>query len=196
MDRDQEENYASPVEKNQKPARSWAARLLLYAVFILILAVLGMYGWKVLAARNLEEKLELQRTEMAQERGQALEAQARAMLHLTALPLAWAVRTEMMRGDLGQIEDYFGDFVREPGILSVLLIDKENQVAVATNRKYETLRADSMVSRSIQDAESVVVEKSDSTLRLGVPIMSFNEKIGILVVDYRLQDPQTPKSQQ
>jgi predicted Holliday junction resolvase-like endonuclease len=196
MNKEQEEMYSATVEKSQKPGRPIAVRLLLYTVFILILVVLGMYGWKVLAVRDLEQKLELQRTEMAQEQQKALEIQARVMLRLTALPFAWAVRTEMMRGDLGRVEDYFGDFVREPGVLSILLIDKENQVVAATNRKYETLPADHVISQSIQDAETVVVEKSESVLRLGVPIMSFNEKIGILVVDYEPQDSQMPKSQQ
>jgi hypothetical protein len=41
-----------------------------------------------------------------------------------------------------------------------------------------------VVSQTIRDAENILIEKSESVLRMGVPIMSFNEKIGILVVDY------------
>ena len=128
--------------------------------------------------------MEFQRTEMAAQQQEALDAQARNMLRLTAPPLAWAVRAEMMRENLSQVDDYFREFVREEGVQSIFLIDKENKVVLATNRKLETQPADQVVSHSIQDAESVLIEKSDATLRMGVPIMSFNEKMGILVVDY------------
>jgi hypothetical protein len=128
--------------------------------------------------------MEFQRTEMAAQQQEALDAQSRDMLHLTAPPLAWAVRGEMMRENLSQVDDYFREFVREEGVLSIFLIDKENKVVLATNRKLETQPADQVVSQAIQDAESVLIEKLDSTLRMGVPIMSFNEKIGVLVLDY------------
>ena len=90
----------------------------------------------------------------------------------------------MMQGNLSQIDDYFGDFVREKGVLSIFLIDKENKVVLATNRKLQTQTADQVVSQTIRDAESIRIEKHDSVLRLGVPIMNLNEKLGVLVVDY------------
>ncbi len=199
MTQDHGDNLPSSAEKADKPARRIALRLFIYTtgtiIFILVLLVLGVYVWKTLAVRSLEQRLEFQETEMARERQQALHVQARDMLRLTALPLAWAVRTEMMRGNLNQIDDYFRDFVKETGVLSVLLIDRENRVALASNRKLEAQPADSVVSQAIQNADNIVIEESESFLRLGVPIMSFNEKLGILVVDYRPQDSQTPKPQ-
>lgn len=185
---DLESNEPSSVEKAVKPDPPLGTRLLRYAVLVLILLALGIYIWKELAIQDLEMERENQRTEMVEERQKALDAQTRTMLQLTALPLAWAVRGEMMRGNLSQVEDYFREFVREEGVLSIFLIDKENIIVLATNRKLETQSANQVVSQTIQEAESVLIEKSDSIMRLGVPIMGFNEKLGILVVDY---EPQT-----
>jgi len=190
MANDPENFSSSSVEKAAKPARSLGARLSLYTIFVLLLLAFGLWVWKELSVRKLEREMGDQRTEMQSEQQTALEAQARAMLQLTALPLAWAVRSEMMQGNLSQIDDYFRDFVKERGVQSIFLIDKENKVVLATNRKLETEPADQVVSQAIRDAESIRIEKSDSMLRLGVPIMSLNEKLGILVVDYRPQDSQ------
>ena len=179
------ENFpSSSADKTAKPARSLGARLSLYAIFVLLLLAFGLWAWKELSVRGLEREMEDQRTEMEKEQQTALEAQARAMLQLTAMPLAWAVRSEMMQGNLSQINDYFRDFVREKGVLSIFLIDKDNKVVLATNVKLETQPADQVVSQAIRDAENIRIEKHDSFLRLGVPIMNLNEKLGILVVDY------------
>jgi hypothetical protein len=199
MTQDQANEQAPSAAEAGRSARRLAPRLLMYAagatILALIMLVLGMYTWKTLAVRNLDQKLEVQRNEMTEERRQALEVQASDMLRITARPLAWAVRAEMIRGNLGQVDDYFRDFVREAGVLSIVLIDKDGQVALATNRKLETQPADGVVSQKIMDADDVVIEELGATLRLGVPIMSFNEKLGVLVLDYQPRDSRTPKSQ-
>jgi hypothetical protein len=184
MTNNPENNPLPPLENGDKPGPTLGTRLLRYSILVLLLCALGLYVWKELAIQNLEVAMEDQRIEMEKERQDSLDARTRAMLHLAARPLAWAVRAEMMQGNLNQIDDYFRDFVREKGVQSIFLIDKENKVVLATNRKLETQPADKVVSQAIQNAENVLVEGSDSLLRLGVPIMSLNEKLGILVVDY------------
>ena len=195
MAEDPENDQPSSVEETAKPEPTLGMRLLRYTILVLILLALGIYIWKELAVQDLKMEMEAQRTEMLEERQKALDAQARTMLQLTALPLAWAVRGEMMRGNLSQIDDYFRDFVKEAGVQGIFLIGRENTVVLATNRKLETQAADKVVSQAIQDAENVLIEKSDSIMRLGVPIMSFSEKLGILVVDYEppteADEPQT-----
>ena len=196
MAKDQGIDPSLYTEKPDKPARPIAGRIRLYTYMVLILLILGMYLWKVFAVQGLEKRMEDQRTEMIQNQQDALEAQVHAMLRMTAQPLAWAVRAEMMRDNLSQVDDYFRDFVKEEGVQSIFLIDRNNQVAVATNRKLEAQPADSVVSQTIRDTKKVVIEPSESGLRLGIPIMSFNEKIGLLVVDYAPQNSPTSNLEQ
>jgi hypothetical protein len=196
MEKYQANNHPSSVEKTNTINRKISARFFIYTLLVLVLVILGMYLWKVLAVRSLDKKMDLQRTEMIQKQQMALDIQARDMLRLSALPLAWAVRTEMMRENLSQVDDYFRDFVREEGVLSIFLIDKENKVVLATNRKLETQSAGQVVSQTIRDAKDIVIENTGSGLRLGVPIMGFKEKMGLLVVDYQTQNfpkPETPQ---
>ena len=191
----QENEQPSSAEKTDRPTRTLASRLSIYTIFVLLALLLGVYAWKEFTVRSLERKMDLQRTEMSIQQQNALDAQARDMLRLTALPLAWAVRAEWMRGNLSQIDDYFRDFVKEAGVQAIFLIDSKNMVVLATNRKLETQSADQVVSQTIRDAESVVIEKADSIVRMAMPIMSLNEKLGILVIDYDPQASQAPKLQ-
>ena len=187
MNKDQEIEHQAAVGNNDGPSPAFASRFYLVAILILILIALGMYLWKVLAVRNLQEKMELQRTEMIQDRKDALDNQAGEILRLSVLPLDWAVRSEMMRGNLSQVDDYFREFVQEAGVQTVFLIDSKNKVILATNRKLETQSGDRVVSSAIMEAEDAVIERTESRIRLGIPIMSFNEKLGILVVDYQIK---------
>jgi hypothetical protein len=176
------------MEKPEKPKNTIVRRIRLYTYMLLILIIIGMYVWRMFSVQNLEKRLDAQRTEMIHERQEAVEVQAQSMLRMTAQPLAWAVRAEMMRDNLSQVDDYFRDLVRAEGVTSIFLIDRENQVAIATNRKFEGQPAESVASQDIRNAKGVVIEPAESGVRMGIPIMSFNEKIGILVMDYTPQD--------
>ena len=115
------------------------------------------------------------------------------MLRLAARPLGWAVRTEMLRSNLSQVDDYIRQFVREPGVRSLILVGKDGRVLLASDRKLETQGAAQLVSKAIREAIDVVVEESGDSTRIGVPIMGFDDRLGVLVVDYA---PQTQQDSQ
>jgi hypothetical protein len=193
------DNSLEPVavsgKANPPAASRFLNRLVRFVIFLLMVLVVSMYVWKQFAVRSAETKLEVERSKMMAAQSRALDDQAQQMLRLTALPLAWAVRTEMMRGTLDQVDDYFRDLIRTPGVLLVALIGKEDKVVLATNRKLETQAADGLFSKTIRNTDDIVIENSESVLRLGVPIMSPNEKLGVLVMEYRPENPQAPKPQ-
>lgn len=188
MTQDATEDKASPAPPKAPRGPLAVPRPLLYAaggIFVgLILLVLGMYVWKTMAVRGVEQRMEAQRVELTTARQQALESQGRDMLRLTGRPLAWAVRAEMLRNNLEQVDDYFNDFVREPGIVGVVLIGKEGTVLLATNRKLVGQPAQDVVSKAVMEATGVTVEESEGVQRLAVPVMSFNERLAVLAVDY------------
>jgi hypothetical protein len=188
MTQDATGDKASPAGPKAPRGPVAVPRPLLYAtagiLAALILLVLGMYAWKTTAVRGVERRMESQRVELTAARQKALESQARGMLRLAGRPLAWAVRAEMLRNNLEQVDDYFNDFVREPGIVGVVLIGKEGTVLLATNRKLVGQPALDVVSKTVLEATGVTVEESGGVQRLAVPVMSFNERLAVLAVDY------------
>jgi hypothetical protein len=167
--------------------RRWRLYLAGTVVVVLALVVGAVYVWKTVAVRRLEARLSAERSASTSAQHQALTTQARDLLRLTARPLAWAVRAEMLRNNLGQVDDYFREFVRERGVAALILVDKDGRIALATNRKLETQSAEAFVAKSLLDSSDVAVEEAGTTLRLVVPIMGFDRRLGTLVVDYDTQ---------
>jgi len=178
---------ATPVSEPARPRRRRAVYVTAAVVALLVLAALSVYVWKTIAVRGLEARLAAERVQSSSARRQALDAQARELLRLTARPLAWSVRAEMLRGNLGQVDDYFRELVRERGVSSIILVDEKGKIALATNRKLETQPAASVISKALLEAPEVASEESGSSLRLAVPVMAFDRRIGTLVIDYDLQ---------
>ena len=164
------------------------ARTVLYLtggiITVLLLVVGGTYAWKEWVVRGLERRLAAERNQISTTQRQALDVQARDLLRLAARPLAWAVRAELLRGNVGQVDDYFREFVRERGVNSLLLVGPDGKILLATNRKLETQAADASVSKSLLEAPDVTLEEAGGLLRLGVPVMGFDRRLGLLVIDY------------
>jgi hypothetical protein len=180
---------AAAESEPPKPSRP-RRRPLVYAtaavVVVLILATLAVYVWKLTAVRGLEARLTQERNASSSAQRQALDAQARELLRLTARPLAWSVRAELLRGNLGQVDDYFRELVRERGVAQIMLVDEKGRIALATNRKLETQPAEAIVKPALLGASDVASEESGASLRLAVPVMAFDRRLGTLIVDYDL----------
>jgi hypothetical protein len=177
---------AAPEGEPPRPRKRTLVYLTGAVVALLILATLSVYVWKRIAVRGLEARLAQERSASSSAQRLALDAQARELLRLTARPLAWSVRAELLRGNLGQVDDYFRELVRERGVAAIMLVDEKGRIALATNRKLETQPAESLVKPALLGASDVVSEESGSSLRLAVPVMAFDRRLGTLIVDYDL----------
>jgi hypothetical protein len=186
--KEQPSGSETPPAKDAPPFQLVVPRRLLYAagglVAVLVLLPLGVYVWRALSMRSLEHRMDAQKSELLESRQQALKLQARDMLRLSARPYAWAVRAEMLKGNLDQVDAYIRQFVREPGVRSVVLVGKDGKVLLASDRKLETQSAEALASPAIRTATEVVIEEPGEFIRMGVPIMGFDERMAVLVIDY------------
>ena len=157
---------------------------------LLALMLVALVGWNRFTVFRLDQTAQAERVQMTTARQKALNIQGREILRLAGVPLGWAVRAEVLKGNLQQVDDYFRRFVREPGVESMLYIDKAGLVAVATDRKLEGQPGSGLVSAALLDATELTFEEKPPGLRLAIPVMGFDEKVGVLVLDYTLPDPE------
>lgn len=148
--------------------------------FILVVLVV----WNRYALHSLDQAAQAERVQMTQAQAKALDTQGREILRLAALPLGWAVRAEMLKDNLQQVDDYFRRFVRERGVESIVLVDRTGKVAVATDRKLEGQAASGLVSAGLLEAIEPTFEERPPAIRLAVPVMGFDSRVGVLILDY------------
>ena len=104
-----------------------------------------------------------------------------AMAHLDG------VRAEVLKDNLQQVDDYFRQFIRERGVQSIVYVDKAGRVAVATDRKLEGQAASGFVAAGLLDATEPTFEETPPSLRLAIPVMGFDARVGVLILDYNIQ---------
>jgi hypothetical protein len=180
---------ATPPGRFETVFRRWFdARTVLYltggVIALLVVLVAGTYLWNVFTVRGLQQRMATEREQLSAEQRKAMDLQARELLRLAARPLAWAIRAELLRGNLGQVDDYMREFVRERGVNSILLVGPDGKILLATNRKLETQLAEGLVSKPLLAAAEPTFEEAAGMIRLAVPVAGFDRRLGLLVLDY------------
>lgn len=123
-----------------------------------------------------QQRSELQKT---------LSEQTVALLRLSAIPLGWTVRSELMKGNLEAISDYFNRFVKEEKITEILFIRNDGKIMVATDKKKEGLEFNSMFREGFSATDMIVVDRTENNrIRVIIPIMGFNNKLGNVLMIY------------
>lgn len=154
-------------------------------VGILILALLGTWIWMDFSQRAMRRRAEARQSESVERARHALAGQTAELLRLAALPLSWAVRTELIEDNIDQVDDYFRRFVKERHVTRVLLVDPEGMIRLSSDKKFEGRRADEILPRSLVRAEELVVTPDlDGDIVVSAPVVGYGSRLGTLVVAY------------
>ena len=175
---------------NKKPPKGMSAstKFFLTVIVVLVIALGVVYVWKVLAVRGASQELEAELERLTGQTRSALVDQTREMLLLSAVPLSWSVRTEMIKENFDQIDDYMQRYVKEPNVARVVLINHEGSVQIATDKKLEGQAADAVFPPGVLEvSKATVIEPADSGEMLAaIPILSYDARLGTLVVVYSM----------
>ncbi|MFP5506747.1 MAG: hypothetical protein ACLGH6_11140 [Gammaproteobacteria bacterium] len=181
-------------------AKLTAVKLPLWVGLALLILWAISFGWQSLAQKRLEAKLDTERAAMTAQADtdrQALLGQLRtraaeaseASLSEFGTALAWAVRGEMIRNNLDQVDQFFTEIVKLPGTERALLADADGKVVVSTDRRHLGVEASTVVPPEALLLPQVTVRsEADGTLLLVVPVMGLNDRLGTVFVTRRPTD--------
>lgn len=167
-------------QPEQPPRKSFiVTQWRLIIILILVLAVAGLYVWKDMAVKRAEVKL----TEQA---ARFITEQNSSFLRLVAVPLVWAVRSEMIRNNYDQINQYLTQFVKEKNMKEIVVVKPDGTIVVATNKKLEgkpitgvfpptVLLEDNTTVSTLENGDMMVVS----------PVMGLSTKMGVLILLYK-----------
>lgn len=160
-----------------------------YAVMLAGLIIV-VIAWKMIAVSKVEsdmnKKMELERVLIKQQALEYADQQYIKEEERFGQILAWAVRGELIRNNIDQIDQYFGELVRMKDTERVVLIAEDGQLLVSTDKRLEEAKGSEIYPKEIINLQKITVKSDvDGRKILVVPVMGLNKKIATVVVSYK-----------
>ena len=166
---------ASKPPSDNKVLKYWY----LIVILLLIVAVAGTYVWK-----NME--VARAKADLTQRAEQVIGEQNKTYLQLVAVPLAWAVRSEMIRDNYDQVNQYLAQFIKEKNMKELVVARPDGKVVAATNKKLEGASiTDSFPAEVLQVESTTLTTRDNGEIMVVSPVMGLSEKVGVLVLVYK-----------
>ncbi len=160
----------------------------LIIILLLVVAVAGMYVWKNVAVNRATVQL----TEKAD---RIITEQNRSLIQLAVVPLVWAVRSEMIRENYDQINQYINQFVKEQNMKEIVVAKPDGIIMAATNKKLEGSSIEGTFPPTVlQLDKTTVTSMENGDFMVVSPVMGLSAKVGVLILlytpaNYNLQAP-------
>lgn len=173
--------WLAKIPTMQLPAK-YAAGLVGIIVVLLV--------WKAIAVSKVEsdmaKRLETERVLITQQAREYADQQYVKEEERFGQVLAWAVRGELIRNNVDQIDQYLSEIVKMKDTERVVLIGDDGQLLVSTDKRLEETKGTEIYPREILNLQKITVRSDvDGKKILVVPVMGLNKKIATVVVSYR-----------
>ncbi|MFO7977789.1 MAG: hypothetical protein R6U64_03950 [Bacteroidales bacterium] len=172
--------HKKPSPKKKKGFMGWVQRNMVVTLLLILIIAGGIYALIRISA--VERQSITQRQELITQYESSLDSLRIAGMERAVRTLSWAIRSEMSRQNLEQVDQFFSTFVNEQDVQRLRLIDPSTgDVILSTDRNDQNTR---ITQARILQAEEVFTIRQDSLAAVVSPIMGLSERLGILVVDF------------
>jgi hypothetical protein len=145
----------------------------------LILIIFIILIWQAIKVHNLETSFAKEKSELISSYELKLDNLNMDRMKLTAKTFSWAIRSELMRENKEQINQYFNEFVKTPDMIKLQLINPDNSIVeIATDKKDEGIR-----NTDYGNIKEQVITSNATGFKIVTPITGLNKKIGIFVIN-------------
>lgn len=185
------------INPNQQEAGAlgfWHRYRLLIIIAVIGLVIIGwFYVSKGIAVRQAQEAVKQAQESVAAQRAdwdkqaEARHAEmAKQSLSQFGVPLAWAIRRELMGGNMDQVDQYVTDLVKLEGFEGVTVAKADGVIAVASDRRHLGAAFGNLYAERYLTAEQISAEETaPGQWLLVVPVMGLTARLGTVAIDYR-----------
>ena len=148
--------------------------------FLLLIIILVLIVYHMIIVNSLKNEYSQKTEALKEEYTLQIDSMRIANLQQTITVFSWAIRSELSRGNLEEVNQFFLNFVKEKDVQMISLIDPDNsKIILSTDKKNEGQIA---TDKQILDVNNLTIISDSSQIQAVIPIMGLNSKIGILVV--------------
>lgn len=144
----------------------------------LVLVIIVLLAWSFIRMAVLESDFKEEKAQIVSNYEMKLDSLNSDRLKLTAATFSWAIRSELLRENNEQINQYFNEFIKNPDIIKLQLINPETSIVELSTDKKDI--GNNVTTFNSLQQQTVV---SDSTeFEIVTPITGLNKKLGIFVM--------------
>lgn len=171
-------------------------QLPIWSILVFLGVLLLVIAWKQIAVNQAESRLERGQAELAQQLDmerkvltkkarEYADSQYKKEEERFGQVLAWAVRGELIRNNLDQIDQYLTELVKTKDTERVVLISEEGKLLVSTDKRLEDEEAASVYPKDVLNQRKITLKSDvDGKKILIVPIMGLNQRLATVVISY------------
>ncbi len=177
-----EENKENNNLKDEDKSGSWISRFIKrhIIVLLLVLAIIVVFIWSNFRINSIERSHEKQLNQLVSDYDASIDSLTVTNMKQTTKVFSWAVRSEMLRENTEQVNHFFNDFVKEPGIIKVQLIEPEDYaIIISTDKRDEGNVVD---DEYLYRVDELTTELDADRIEFINPVMGLDRKLGILVI--------------
>ncbi|MFO7580739.1 hypothetical protein [Nitrosomonas halophila] len=171
-------------------------QLPMWSILVFLGVLLLVIAWKQIAVNQAESRLERGQAELAQQLDmerkvltkkarEYADSQYKKEEERFGQVLAWAVRGELIRNNLDQIDQYLTELVKTKDTERVVLISEEGKLLVSTDKRLEDEEAASVYPKDVLNQRKITLKSDvDGKKILIVPVMGLNQRLATVVISY------------
>lgn len=179
------ENHSNEKEMKKSKFRAFVLRHKM--IFTLLFIILVISLWAFIKISLIENQSKKNILKLKTDYENKLDSLTAKNLMLTSKVFSWAIRSELTRDNKEQVNQFFLNFIKEPGVSKVEFVNAlDGKVSLSTNKKDEGTAYTNQVALLTNET---INYKTDSVLNVVTPVMGLNNKLGVLVIEYnRMQN--------
>jgi hypothetical protein len=189
----EETNNSEEVEKESTQAESkptFKDKLIAFlknnkAASVLSIALIVVFIWFSVKIRINEKNFNNEKTQLITQYESTIDSLQIAQLAFATKVFSWSVRSELLRNNTENLNQLLTVFVQESGAELVQLIKPEDKmVLLSSDKKFEGNPYAGNLDFELKES---TVLKEESNVKIITPVMGFNNKIGILIVELKTE---------
>ncbi|MBW8331408.1 MAG: hypothetical protein K0M40_05255 [Prolixibacteraceae bacterium] len=150
-------------------------------VFLLIVVIIVLLLWAVIKIQIVEKRSVKEKEQLVNLYELRMDSLHLSNMELTSKVFSWAIRSEMTRQNMEQVNQFFSGFVKEPNVKKVLLIDPVSaKVLLSSDKKDEGMFFENTL---VLKAEKTYHFSDDTVDTIISPVMGLDTRIGVLVIE-------------
>jgi len=181
------ETIKTPESPETKKKKGLSAQAIVSIIIIALMIIfpLVVYFWKQSEIKNLKEKYETRITEITASANKNIdENNTKNMENLTRV-FSWAVRSEMLRQNMEQVETYMNDLVKSADLNNISAVQTDGIVVKSTDKKFEGNVYPGPIAQELAQINEVVSKTSENGDVISIcPIMGLDNRMGTIIITY------------